>query len=96
MFNMLRESLATHAGIELALGKTRAWNKGGIAPPDLVDLEQAAVQAGEEPVWNPRGVMVLGTPVGHPDYVREKLEAKLQEQQQLLDEVKLLPDLQCA
>ena len=39
---------------------------------------------------------MLGTPVGHADFVQAWADARLQEERRLLDELPRLPDLQCA
>ena len=40
--------------------------------------------------------MVLGTPVGHPDFVQAWTDKRLCEERRLLEELPHLPDLQCA
>ena len=42
-------------------GKTRVWNRVGVCPFDVAEL-------GDE-VWSFRGVKILGTPVGSPEFV---------------------------
>ena len=42
-----------------------------------------------------RGVAILGTPLGHVDFVRAQLRKKIEEHR-LLDCVEAVPDLQCA
>ena len=67
--------LQTHlmAGIQLHEGKTSVWNKAGVCLPEVAEL-------GDE-VWSPRGVKILGTPVGSPEFVhalaRDRLEERL-------------------
>ena len=43
-----------------------------------------------------RGVVVLGSPVGHPAFVQAWAEDRLRAEQELLDQLPKLPDLQCA
>ena len=43
-----------------------------------------------------QGVMVLGTPVGHWDFVKGKLEALSTEHQSLLEQIKHIGDVQSA
>ena len=79
--SMVRE-LWDHAKISLHNGKTKVWNRGGIAPSGWSNLQQMAVD--EDPdavVWrgdtslptSRQGLLILGTPVGHDDFVREQL-----------------------
>ena len=43
-----------------------------------------------------QGLKLLGTPLGHPEYVSEQLERLATEHQTLLDRIPVVPDLQCA
>ena len=43
-----------------------------------------------------QGVRILGTPLGHPDFVRSKLSALSETHDQLLEKVLTIKDLQCA
>ena len=56
IYNLVQDRLHTMAGTQLHQGKTRVWNREGTCPAELEDL-------GEE-VWSPRGVKILGTPIG--------------------------------
>ena len=90
IYDMLSNSLERHAGIELHSGKTKVWNRRGHIPPDISDL------GGEEGAWNPHGVILLGVPVGTPDFVQSHAEERLAEERRLLEEIAKLPDPQCA
>ena len=46
--------------------------------------------------WAQRGVVVLGSPVGHPAFVQAWAEDRLRAEQELLDQLLKLPDVQCA
>ena len=48
VFNMMQEALGRRAGIRLHLGKTRAWNKGGVKPDGLDDLADFSNQDGAD------------------------------------------------
>ena len=61
--NTLGDELSTRAGIHLHAGKTRVWNREGVCPPGVEEL-------GPE-VWSPRGVKILGTPLGSDAFVQE-------------------------
>ena len=52
-------------------------------------------KAGPE-VWSPRGVKVLGTPVGSDEFVKEVSDARLEEEHKLWNAIPWIPDLQCA
>ena len=54
IYEALAKALHRVAGIRLHQGKTRVWNKAGTKPEDVDTLG--------ENVWQPGGVMVLGTP----------------------------------
>ena len=43
-----------------------------------------------------QGVRLLGTPLGHPDFVRAQLASLSTVHDQLLQQVPTIPDLQCA
>ena len=50
LYNILGEALSRVAGIHLHEGKTRVWNRGGIAPGQVEELGPAA--------WNCDGITV--------------------------------------
>ena len=87
-YNTLGDELSTRAGIHLHAGKTRVWNREGVCPPGVEEL-------GPE-VWSPRGVKILGTPLGSDAFVQEMCEERLQSEQELWDAIPSVPDLQCA
>ena len=90
IYDMLREALGRRAGIELHSGKTKVWNRGGHVPPGIGDL------GGEEGAWSPHGVILLGVPVGTPEFVQRHADERLADERRLLDEIARLPDPQCA
>ena len=45
---------------------------------------------------NQRGMVVLGSPAGHPDFRVEWTVQHMAQEQELLEHLPLLPDLQCA
>lgn len=67
-FRAVAESVAARAGVQTHFGKLPAWCLGGGEPPE--DLAALG-----EPVWRANlpadnnGLMVLGVPIGRPDYV---------------------------
>ena len=86
--DLLVDTLGERAGIQLHSGKTRTWNFAGERLPDMADL-------GPD-VWNPLGVRILGTPVGHEEFVTSFLEELLAEERKLWDAIPSIPDLQCS
>ena len=64
------------------------WNRGKVKPPALEDLGQD--------VWSPRGIKILGTPIGDADFVREHITKRLQCERELWETIPNVPDLQCA
>ena len=89
VYDLLRESLWRHAGIELHSGKTRVWNRAGVQPPNIADL-------GGEGAWSPQGIKIHGAPVGTDEVIQELTTDRLQEEKELLSAVTRLPDPQCA
>ena len=82
-------------------GKTRVWNSAGIRPLacDIYGKSRKPRQTmlnrcGEIPICPP--IKVLGTPLGHADFVRAHLDRKVEEHQELLRRIPTVPDLQLA
>ena len=84
-YNLLEAELFAGAGIRLHTGKTRAWNRGGIRPPDLDELE--------EDVWDLKGTKILGTPIGSEDFVQRVINRRLEDEAKLWDALTWVPDL---
>ena len=83
------------AGVAANLGKTRVYRVAeGPPPPGIAELGPdvwcGAADAAD------RGFVALGVPIGSADFVRRRLEERLQAEQSLLQELRQLPDLQCA
>ena len=93
--DVVTTSIQDRAGVAANLGKTRVYNRaGGPAPAGIAELGEA-VWTGNAPEAE-RGFLALGTPIGHPAYVASHTDARLREEALLLQELPLLPDLQCA
>ena len=101
----LDRALWEHAGIRINQGKTQIFNRAGVFPRGCQHILRAGRQV-TPPVVVWRGdsalpsdqwvVTILGTPLGHADFVRAQLRAKIEEHRLLLDRVEAVPDLQCA
>ena len=81
--SVLDEALWSEAGIRIHQGKTQIWNQPGEKPEGCEELERVAVAADPTAVvWrgsdelpsHKRGMKVLGTPLGHADFIRDHLE----------------------
>ena len=104
VYTALATELYTHSRIRLNGGKTQVWNAAGLRPTACDYLERI-VQA-EDPdarVWRgsdlptrEQGIRVLGTPLGHEDFVIAQLDALLDQHQVLLSRIPLLADVQSA
>ena len=102
--NILEQELHRHARIHIHVGKTQVWNAAGVRPPACDQLERRArVSDPEARVWKgsdiptaEQGVRILGTPLGHPDFVHTYLENVLNEHGVLLSRIPLVEDVQSA
>ena len=88
-----------HARIRVHGGKTQVWNSGGVRPEFCDVLGRIAQIADPEArVWKgsgvpttDQGIRVLGTPLGHADYVETQLRERLDDHH-----IPEVPDLQSA
>ena len=92
----------THARISLHTWKTQIWNRSGQCPPGCEGIFEAArVSDPDAVVWKGdqslptgnQGVVVLGAPLGHADFVARKLEAKTDEHRVLFRRILAEQDL---
>ena len=94
--DMVVAAVEAHCGIASNEGKTRVFAIGQIdAPPGITQLGEDVWRGDSQPPAQ-RGVVVLGTPIGHPAFVRAWSEERLRDEQALLEQLTQLPDLQCA
>jgi len=82
-------------GIASNEGKTRVYSHAGGAPPPGIAELGADVWRGNKPS-SERGLKVLGTPIGHPDFIASWAENRMHTERELLNQLPCLPDLQCA
>ena len=100
----LQQALWEHSRIQVHHGKTQLWNWGGEAPRGWRALTAARQVDPDGIVWrgdpelspSEQGVKVLGTPLGHPEYVRAFLQKSTRTHRQLLERIPAIPDLQGA
>ena len=105
IFGVLQRELWTHSRIQIHLGKTQIWNRGGVEPPGWHRLAaDARVSDPDAIVWRGdhtlpperQGIRVLGTPLGSPQFVSKELEKVATNHQVLLDRIPHVQDLQSA
>ena len=94
------QELWPHARIRVHGGKTHIWNRAGTKPilqrqAEETDLE-ARVWRGSEVPTTEQGIKVLGTPLGHEDFVNQHLEQTGQKHRKFLRKISTLPDVQSA
>ena len=99
------EELWRRARIRLSQGKICMWNRVGQMPFGCERLEAAArADNPDARVWrgdlqvepSQRGIVILGTLVGTPEFVQQQLEQKVVEHETFLQRVPELKDLQWA
>ena len=82
MFTAIQEE-PLRVGIRVHDGKTQLWNRSGVV------LHRSPSVCGAS-------VMVLGTPMGHPEFVRSRLAAVSAKHDRLVSQIVGMSDLQCA
>ena len=101
----LERSLWAHAGIRMNLGKTQMFNRGDVLLCGCQHILQAGRQLNLSViVWRgdsvlppeQQGVTILGTPLGHVEFVKAHMRVKAEEHGDLLNRVEAVSDLQCA
>ena len=96
---VVQEELFVHACIRVHHGKTKVWNLAGVRPVACYAVERIArVNDPEAVAWTgstiptvDMGIKVLGTPIGHQDFVAARLESEV-----MLDEISSINDVQSA
>ena len=94
-----RRGACRRAGIQVNLGKARAWNAGGVLPPGV-----DAFGTAEDPSWvgdlslppHQQGLVVLGSPLGSHAFTQAVLAEKRASQDTLLQRIPAVPHLQSA
>ena len=102
IFNLFQRELWIHSRIEVHLGKTQVWNRGGFEPPGCRLLTEVARRVDPAAVvWrgdhtlpvDEQGVKVLERPLGHREFVEAQLRVITAEHHSWTG---FLTDLQCA
>ena len=104
VYSVVEEQLRVHARIGIHGGKTKVWNRAGERPQNCDVLERVAQM--ENPravVWRgsgipteQQGIKVLGTPLGHDDFVAQHLRTVTRDHHCLLERIPLMQDVQSA
>ena len=97
---IIHRELWTHARIRVHNGKTHVWNMSGVRPAGCDMLQRLAEQHDREArVWTgsevpaaEQGIIILGTPLGHDEFVRAQLELKSREHDLLISRIPSLSD----
>ena len=102
VYAIVQEGLRVHACIEIHGGKTRVWNRAGLRPEACNVLERiaptvdptAVVLRGSDFSPIEQGLEMLGTPLGHPDFVESHLQSVARKQQVFLERIPMVSDVQ--
>ena len=92
------------ANIRVHLGKIKVWNSSGVRPRACDTLQDIATASGSlDQVWkgsdlptDQQGIKVLGTLLGHRDFVAAHLARVLRSHETLLERIPAVQDVQCA
>ena len=105
VYALLQQELWRHARIRVHDGKTQVWNRAGLRPAgcDVLDRAARAMDPNFTTVWrgsglplSEQGINILGTPLGHEEFVRNHLMRTIEEHTVLLDRIPTVPDVQSA
>ena len=93
-FQTVAEEVETHAGVKSHLGKLRAWCRKPLSPPaDFTNYGTYAWTSDKTPTQ--RGLVILGTPIGPPEFIRTHADERMQKELLPLRRLHELSDLQC-
>lgn len=94
-FDCFTNEMQQRRGISTHLGKLRLWSKAREpVPAGFVDLEDQ-IGVGDA-ACDTRGLKILGTPLGHAEFIRAVTRDRLQEEEHFLCKFGGLGDLQSA
>ena len=88
--------LARHTRLRLNVDKTAIWNGAGLTPDGLGELSPASRVWFGDPALEPssRGILLLGTPFGEPQFVARHLQTLSDRHETLLSSLPGLGDTQ--
>ena len=81
------------------MGKTRVWNRAGVEPPGFQGMgtpEQPAWTGSLELAPERRGLKILGTPLGSPEFVAAHMRRLQEQHSTLLEALRAMPEMQSA
>ena len=94
----LEDKLWRHARISINQVKTQVWNRSGETPPACEHLffdangEPSGVWRGDHSLpTHEQDITILGTPLGHVDFVQGQLDVKIDEHGVLLNRISKVP-----
>ena len=91
----LQEELWAHSRIHVHQGKTQLWNRSG-EPPAGWEAMTAAAREDQTLMCSQQGMKVLGTPLGHPEFVSAQLRQVSECHRVLFERIPSVSDLQAA
>ena len=90
LFNrLLSEALARVGGIRLHQGRKP---RCGTRPKEC---QRTSQELGPED-WRPQGLKILGTPIGTPVFVSQKMNDRIEDERRFWGTIPSVPDLRCA
>ena len=102
-FDIVTTAVEEHAGIRTNLGKLQLYSTaGGEAPAGFEDFQdkraenEAKIWTSDSPQPQDRGIVVLGSPLGSPEFCEAFAEKRMEKEQALLDWLPKLEDCQVA
>ena len=104
VYQSVDDNLRAYSRIRIHGGKTKVWNAINDRPEFCDTLEviarrsdpEARVWRGSDLPFEKQGIKILGTPLGHPQFVEAHLKRKIEEHEVLLERIPTVPDLQSA
>ena len=96
------KSIKECAGVQPKLGKFGMWSRHGGAEPPGIDALLNNQPHPAEPIWkrdlppHRNGLVILGTPVGTPEFVQSFLDKRLRKQRTFWQKIQQVPDTQAA
>ena len=104
VYQSVDENLWAYSRIRIHGGKTKVWNAIDDRPEFCDTLEviarrsdpEARVWRGSDLPFEKQGIKILGTPLGHPQFVEAHFNRKIVEHDVLLERIPTVPDLQSA